>query len=187
MPRSITLATFSSPCDDLDVVDDRVDRRERAQDLLDRHADLERRVALRVERLRRGHAAGHPQQDAGVGGRLRVLRPARREAAVRRRRGSRGRRRSWPGGSRGGRVRVDHGATSARSDIVQCLVISVVRTSLFSTSDRLWSIDDCRRDCIFARAISRYGDLRWPSAVSPSSRMSYVEAIKRVGLQPSHC
>ena len=62
----------SSPCGDLDVVHDRVDGRERAQDLLDRQADLERRVALRVERLRRRHAAGHPEQDARIGRRLRM-------------------------------------------------------------------------------------------------------------------
>src|SRR5439155_13865622 len=57
----------------LDVVHGGVDGRERGQDLLDRHADLERRVALGVERVGGAHAAGHPQQDAGVGGRRRVL------------------------------------------------------------------------------------------------------------------
>ena len=35
--------------------------------------DLERGVTLRIERLRRGHAAGHPEQDAGIGGRLGML------------------------------------------------------------------------------------------------------------------
>ena len=67
VPRSITLGDVLQPLADLDVVDHRVDRRERAHHLFDRQPDFERLVALRVERLRRGHAAGHPQQDAGVG------------------------------------------------------------------------------------------------------------------------
>src|SRR5262249_14598608 len=46
--------------------------RERAKDLLRRHADLEGRVAFGVDRLGSGHAAGHPEEDAGVGGWLRV-------------------------------------------------------------------------------------------------------------------
>ena len=55
------------PGGELDVVDRRVDRRERAEDVLDVDAGLERRVPLRVEGFGLGHAAGHPEHDHGVG------------------------------------------------------------------------------------------------------------------------
>ena len=53
-----------------DVVHRRRDAGERTQHLVDSHARLERRVALRIERLGLRHAAGHPQHDHGVGRRL---------------------------------------------------------------------------------------------------------------------
>ena len=55
------------PGGELDVVDRGVDRRERAQDVLDVDARLERRVPLRVEGFGLGHAAGHPEHDDGIG------------------------------------------------------------------------------------------------------------------------
>ena len=60
------------PLRELDVIDGRVDRRERAEHVADRHARRERRVALRIERLGLRHAAGHPQHDDRVGGRRAV-------------------------------------------------------------------------------------------------------------------
>ena len=66
------------PLRELDVVDLRVDGREGAEHVLDRHARRERRVALRVERLGARHPAGHPEDDDGVGCRFpRRLRRAR--------------------------------------------------------------------------------------------------------------
>jgi hypothetical protein len=53
---------------DLDVVNDGVDLRERAEDLLRLKALLERGVTLGVERLGVRHSAGHPQHDDRVGG-----------------------------------------------------------------------------------------------------------------------
>src|SRR5262249_14777719 len=35
--------------------------------------DLERQIALGIERLRRRHAAGHPEEDAGIRRRLGML------------------------------------------------------------------------------------------------------------------
>ncbi len=67
------LGDVFQPLRELDVVHDRVDGRERTQDFVGGHADLEGGVALGVERLGRRHAAGHPQEDAGVGGGLGVL------------------------------------------------------------------------------------------------------------------
>ena len=65
------------PLRELDVVDLGVDRRERAQDVLDRHARCERRVPLRIEGLGARHAARHPQDDHCVcaGLRRRLCRP----------------------------------------------------------------------------------------------------------------
>ena len=72
-------------------------RRKRAEDLLDRHARLERRVALRIERLGLRHAAGHPQHDDGIG-RGGVARPGLRrlQRAARARRAPT----AWPPRSR---------------------------------------------------------------------------------------
>ena len=67
----MTLPTCSRPLRELDVVDGGVDRRERAQHVLDVHARLKRRVALRVERFGLRHAAGHPEHDDRIGRRLR--------------------------------------------------------------------------------------------------------------------
>ena len=58
---------------ELDVVDDGIDGREGAEHLLRLQAGRERRVALRIERLRVRHAARHPQHDHAVGGRLDLL------------------------------------------------------------------------------------------------------------------
>ena len=68
-----TLAMCSSPCEIL-MLSTTVSMAGNVQRIFsDGHADLEGRVALGVERLGRRHAAGHPQQDAGVGGRSGVL------------------------------------------------------------------------------------------------------------------
>ena len=95
------------PCRELDVIDGGVDRGEGAEHLIGLQAARERRVALRVERLRVGHAAGHPQDDERVGGgrgplggRLRVDAPGR----------SRSQRRQ--GGCAGGREEVSAGAAA---------------------------------------------------------------------------
>ena len=61
------------PLANLDVVDNRVDRRKRAHHLFDRQPDFKRLIPLGIERLGRGHAARHPQQDARVGFRDRML------------------------------------------------------------------------------------------------------------------
>ena len=53
---------------EFDVVHGGVDRRERGQDLVGRQAGFVRRVALGIERLGVRHAAGHPEDDDGVGG-----------------------------------------------------------------------------------------------------------------------
>ena len=58
---------------DLDVIDSRVDRREGAQHLLRLEAHLERRIALRIERLGVRHPAGHPEDDHGIGSRRQSL------------------------------------------------------------------------------------------------------------------
>ena len=73
-------ADLFQPLRELDVVDGGVDRRERAQHVLDVHARLERRIALRIERFRLRHAAGHPQNDDRVG-RAAFARASARQAA----------------------------------------------------------------------------------------------------------
>ena len=55
------------PLRNADIVDDRRDRRKRAQHLVGGEPLFKRRVAFRVERLGVGHAAGHPQDDEAVG------------------------------------------------------------------------------------------------------------------------
>ena len=60
-------------CRDLDIIDGRVDRREGAHHLFDREAHFERHVAFRVEVVGCRHTAGHPEDDAGIGGRLEML------------------------------------------------------------------------------------------------------------------
>ena len=74
------------PLRELDVVHVGVDARKRAQHVLDRHARGKRRIALRVERLRAGHAARHPEHDDRVGGgsgtRAGLRGPVRRRAAA---------------------------------------------------------------------------------------------------------
>ena len=72
-------ADLFQPLRELDVVDGGVDRRERAQHVLDVHARLERRIALRIERFGLRHAAGHPENDHRIGRRL-AARPGRRLA-----------------------------------------------------------------------------------------------------------
>ncbi len=64
-------ADLLEPLRELDVVDRGIDRRKRAEHLLDPYAWRERRVALGIEGLGLGHAAGHPQHDDRVGRRLR--------------------------------------------------------------------------------------------------------------------
>ena len=79
---------------ELDLIDGRVDGRKRAEDPLDRHARRERRVRLGIERLGLRHAAGHPEEDHGVGGRLGCGRGTKARLAAfheRRERGRRGR------------------------------------------------------------------------------------------------
>src|SRR3954469_14793597 len=58
---------------EFDVVDRRIDRWKRTEHVGDVHAGSERRVALRIERFGLGHAAGHPQDDDGVGSRRDLL------------------------------------------------------------------------------------------------------------------
>ena len=62
------LQTFA----DADAVDRSRDRREGAEDAVVGESLLVRRVALRVERLRRGHATGEPDEDDRVRGRGRL-------------------------------------------------------------------------------------------------------------------
>ena len=72
------------PLRELDVVDGRVDGRERAEHVARSARRRERRVALRIEGLGLRHAAGHPQHDDRVGGGLRRRRrDAARPAAAR--------------------------------------------------------------------------------------------------------
>lgn len=61
------------PLCDLDVVDHSIDGRERALDLLDRHANFKRHVFLRIERIRRGHPTAHPEQNTRIGSRLGMI------------------------------------------------------------------------------------------------------------------
>ena len=58
---------------DLQPVHVGVDRGKGAQDLAHVQAHLEGMVALRIKRVGRGHSASQPDQDAGVGFRLRML------------------------------------------------------------------------------------------------------------------
>jgi hypothetical protein len=60
-------ADLLEPRRELDVIDRRVDRRKRAEHLIGPHARRERGVALRIEGLGLGHAAGHPQHDDRIG------------------------------------------------------------------------------------------------------------------------
>ena len=60
------------PLRDLDVVDGGIDAGERAQHALGANTRLERRIALRIERLGLRHATGHPEHDDGIGGRVRL-------------------------------------------------------------------------------------------------------------------
>src|SRR5262249_48114280 len=99
-----------------DVVDHGVDGREGGQDLLDWDADLERGVPLRVKRVRGAHAAGHPEEDAGVRGRGRVLDRVGGEEA-RRAAGDGGEARGRHGAEEvaAGEFRINHGGPHTQS------------------------------------------------------------------------
>ncbi len=71
MPRS-DRCDLLQPLANLHAIHCRGDRREGAENVFHRHALLEGLVALRIKRVRRGHAAAHPDQDAGVRGGLRM-------------------------------------------------------------------------------------------------------------------
>lgn len=52
---------------EFDIVDDGIDLREGAEDLVGFDAAFEGGVTFRIERFSVGHAAGHPENDDGVG------------------------------------------------------------------------------------------------------------------------
>ena len=56
----------------LDVVDGSIDRLKGAHHLFDRGSDFKRVISLGIEGLRRRHPSCHPEQNAGIGRRLRV-------------------------------------------------------------------------------------------------------------------
>ena len=106
VPRSMTLAMFSSPWVIL-MLSTTVSIAGNVDRIFSTGTPISNGVYRFGSNVSgRRHAAGHPEEDAGVGGRLRVLEPGRRpRSRGRRRRRSPARRRSWPGRSRGGRGR----------------------------------------------------------------------------------